>query len=256
MYKENEMNILVRYLNKDGYLVNYVAQINHNIDNPELVRNVYNEVVKKFADNIILIRGYIEDIPNLKTTANKIETNIIKLDIKKKNLTYYTLREPAFGSIEECIRRNLTIEFQEISAKFNPYGTSVTINLINVNSVDDVYNLVLSEVRDSGIYTYVYRLNFKFESDWSSTCDSCINGLAHVRSELDRISAQLYVNETSPVTTSGNIISDLIVHDATLLSDQIKLLLANAIKLSKIADFTIQNITDEFKGIDYGKAAT
>lgn len=248
------MNILVRYINKNGYLDNYIAQINHNIENEEHVRAVYQEVLQKYYDNIILIRGYIEDVTALKTTASKIETDKIAIDIKKKKLNYYTLREPAFGSIEECIKRNLSIEFIEVLGKYNPYNNNININLINPNSADDVYHLVLSEVRDIGIYTNVYRMNFIFDSDWSSNCDSCINGLAHVKNELVRMSKQLYVNDTSPVETSGNIISDLALHDTALLCNQIKLLLANAIQLSKIKDITIQNITDEFKGIDYGKA--
>lgn len=246
------MNIIARYLNKDGYVKTYIAQVKHGLQDPKVVNAIYEDVIKSYNENIILIRGYTEDVVDYKSTSSKLESDKFKIDIKKRNLSYYELKEPAFGSIDECLKRNLSIDFQTLVAKYNPFGGGITVNLIDVNTSDDVYYLALTEVRDIGLYTYIYKLDFTFLPEWSSTCDSCINGMAHVKNELSRISNQLYVNSSSPITTSGNIISDLNISDSTLLKEQIKLLLSNAIQLSKIDDFTITNITDEFKSISYG----
>lgn len=252
LYKVLRMNIVVRYINKDGFISNYIAQVKHGLNDPTIIKSAYENIITQYNENVLLIRGYVEDVLDLKKSASKLQTDKFSFDIKKKKLSYYELREPAFGSIDECIKRNLSIEFQELIGKYSPFGGGVNINLIGLNNADDVYYMALTEVRDIGLYTYVYKLNFTFLPDWSSTCDSCINGMAHVKNELQRISNQLFVNESSPVVTTGNIISDLVVSDSSLLKDQINILLANAIKISKIADFTITDVTDEFKGLNYG----
>lgn len=242
----------MRYINKYGLVSTYVAQIKHDLQDPVVIKAAYDDIVSVYNNNIILIRGYIEDVVGLKKTASIIKTDKLHIVLNKKSFKYYELKEPAFGSVEECIKRNLHIDFQNLVAKYTPFSMSIAINLINVNTADDVYYLPLTEVTDNGLNTRVYELNFKFAQDWSSTCDSCTNGLAHIKNELGRISDHLYVSNDAGIKTNTAVISDLSVQDSNLLKAQIGILLANAIKTSKIADFTITDVTTNFKGIDYG----
>lgn len=248
------MNILTRYVGKDGYIKTLAARITHDIKDHVQVQAFYNDVVKKYNDSILLIRGYIEDVHDLKTTATTFNSEKYYFNIKKHNLNFYQLREPAFGYAEECVKKNLILETQELLYKYTSYMQSVNINLVGINDNDDTYYLVLNEIRDTGLYSHVYKISFIFNSEWSSTCDSCQNGIAHLKYELDRISNQLYMSENNNFKTSGHIISDLELYDAALLKDQIRVLLANAIQLAKISDFEVVNITDEFKGIGNGEA--
>lgn len=248
------MNILVRYIDRYGDLKTYSAKVKHDIKDVATLESIQTNVIDEYNNNIIIIRGYIEDVEEFKKTSTKLKTNKFHFDIKKRNLSYYELKEPAFGSIDECLKRNLSIDFQTIVNQFTPHYGNVNINLIKINDPDDNYHLILNEVRDIGLYTHVYKLDFTFEPDWSSTCDSCINGMAHLKHELQKISDQLYVNESSPITTSDNIISDLAINDSALLKDQISVLLSNAIKLAKISNFTVTDVSEGFKGIDYGEA--
>lgn len=248
------MNILTRYVDRDGYIKTLAARITHDLKDHVHIQAFYNDVVKKYNDSTLLIRGFIEEVEDLKTTATTFSSNKYYFNIKKHNLNFHQLREPAFGYAEECVKKNIILETQELLYKYTSYMPIVNINFVGINDNDDTYHLVLNEVRDSGLYSHVYKISFIFNSDWSSTCDSCQNGMAHLKHELDRISKQLYMNENNNFKTSGHIVTDLELYDAALLKDQIRVLLANAIQLSKISDFEVVNITDEFKGYDNGEA--
>lgn len=248
------MNILTRYVDRDGYIKTLVAKINHDLKDETHIQAFYNDILKNYNDSTLLIRGYIEDVIDLKTTATTFNSEKYSFNIKKHNLKFYQLREPAFGSVEECVKKNLALESQEMLYKYTSYMPFVNINLVNINDNDDTYYLVLNEIRDIGIYSHVHKISFIFNSEWSSTCDSCQNGIAHLKHELDKISNQLYMIEPNNFKTTGNIVSDLQVTDSALLKEQINILLTNAIQLAKISHFEITNVTDEFKGLDYGKA--
>lgn len=248
------MNILTRYVDRNGYIKTLLAKINHDLKDDVHIQAFYNNILSKYNDNILLIRGFIEDVVDLKHTATTFNTEQYHFNIKKHNLKFYQLREPAFGSVEECIKRNIILETQELLHKYTSYMPIVNINLLPVNETNDVYHLVLNEIRDIGLYTHVYKISFMFNPEWSATCDTCQNGMAHLKHELDKISDQLYMIEPNNFKTVGNIISDLQITDSALLKDQISVLLSNAINLAKISEFQILNITDEFKGIDHGKA--
>ena len=188
------MNIVARYIDKDGYVKTYVAQVKHGLQDPKTINAAYEEIIRLYNENIILIRGYTEDIDSFKKSSVSLQTDKFSINIGKRNLSYNELKEPAFGSVGECIKRNLTIDFQALVGRYNPFGGNIVINLIDVNTADDVHYIFLTEVRDIGLYTYVYKLDFTFTPEWSSTCDTCINGMAHIKSELERISNQLNVS--------------------------------------------------------------
>lgn len=248
------MNILTRYVDKDGYIKTFTAKINHDLKDHTHIQAFYNDVLQNYNESVLLIRGYIEDVVDLKHTATTFTSEKYHFNIKKHNLKFYQLREPAFGSVEECIKRNIILETQEMLYKYTSYMPIVNMNFVPINESNDHYNLVLNEIKEIGIYSHMYKLSFMFNPEWSSNCDSCQNGMAHLKHELDKVSNQLYMIEPNNFKTSGYIVTDLQINDSTLLKSQFSVLLSNAIQLAKISDFNILNITDEFKGIDHGKA--
>jgi hypothetical protein len=100
------------------------------------------------------------------------------------------------------------------------------------------------EVRSNGIYIRVYQFNFKFTSDWSSSCTSCTSGMMHIKAQLKTMSEQLYVAENSGYEISGKVVSDLNISDLSVLKEQINILLSNSIGVSKISDFDIVDLSD------------
>ena len=149
-----------------------------------------------------------------------------------------TLQEPAFGSAYECLKINIQHMAQIECNKTSGYFDSIRIKLIPIDLIVDSAPLLLNEIRSNGIYTHQYNIKFTFDNDWSDSCETCQTGMTYLRGEITKFTNELYISETS-VVVEGKIISDLSVNNINVLTDEIGVLLKNALINARVSKFIL-----------------
>lgn len=232
------MLLSTTYINDEGYIKNLRYKISHNITNADQLRIFENIILPKYNDNVLIIRG-ISEYGLLNATLSNLKTTQFDITLPTNGFNFINLPEPAFGSAQECVSTNLSLETQIECQKIQSYFDGIRIKLIPEDVSVDSAIILLNEVRSNGIYQHVYELTFSFADDWSSTCDTCKTGMQYLTNELTKFSNELYIVDGIG-EYSGRIINDLTVNNISVLKEQITLLLSNALTNARISDFTIK----------------
>lgn len=234
------MLLVTRYIDDKGEIVPLLYKITHNIVD-DTQKQVLKEIIEKFNNNILIIRG-ISDYSYIKTDLSLLKTDKYVFDIKSSGFKYYQLPEPAMGGATECITQNINLITQIECRKVQSYFENIRIQLMNPSVNPDNHIVMFNEIRSNGIIPHTYNIKFVFSSDWSATCITCSNGMAHVRLELDKMCKYMYATENNNYSLDGFVITDLEVANIDLLKEKMMLLLANAFSEAKIVDILLDTI--------------
>lgn len=236
------MLLMTKYIDDQGFLKNVFFKISHNINNAEQLNIFKNNILGQYNSSVLMLRG-ISDFGKLITSPSRLITDQYDIDINSNTFNLLTLPEPAFGSAIECITTNLTLQTQIECQKVQSYFESIRIKLVPVDVKTDSLVLLLNEIRSTGIFTHKYELKFEFADTWTPTCNSCQTGMQYLQQELNKLSDELYSSKDM-FNLDGRIITDLSVNNISVLKEEIKLLLANALMNARIRDFTITDVSD------------
>lgn len=236
------MLLMTKYIDDQGFLKNIFFKISHNINNAEQLKIFKLTILSQYNSNVLILRG-ISDFGKLVTSASRLITDQYDIDINSNNFNILTLPEPAFGSAVECITTNLTLQTQIECQKVQSYFESIRIKLVPIDTKADALVVLLNEIRSNGIHTHKYELKFEFSEDWSPTCNTCQTGMQYLQQELAKLSEELYCAKDM-FNLDGRIITDLSVNNISVLKDEIKLLLTNALLNARVRDFTITDVSD------------
>ncbi len=232
------MILAAKHINDQGFIETNLYKISHNITNRDQLKIFKNKILKEYNESILIARGISDFVPII-TEKNKLKTESLEITLDQPNFTYLVMPEPAFGSVGECIAKNLSMTTQIECHKVQSYFESIQINLMPIDIKADSIMIGLSEIRSNGIFTHVYDLNFTFNEDWRAECHSCVQGMLYLRNELSKLMKELYISKNTNCEYNGKIISDLEVRNNVLLKNQINILLSNALQESKVLNFEI-----------------
>lgn len=235
------MHIITKYIDEEGYVKNVFYKIYHNIINDVQVEILQKNVLDVINDSILILRG-ISDNSSLTCDGNKLYTEQYNIEFKNYPFKFIQFPEPAFGSAIECITNNLSMVTQKECYKVQSYFDNIRIALLPVEIHSDKCTLILNEIRSNGIYSHLYEINFAFDSNWTSTCLECQNGMLHLRQELSKLSDQLYIDNSDGISYNGKIISDFKVNDKIILKDQLLTILKNAFTLARVSNIEINDV--------------
>lgn len=236
------MLINANYIDDLGNIKRITGKINHNITSDVQLSIFKENILKKINESLLVLRGISDFDQELKLTKKTLKTNLLSLKFNSGSYEHTILQEPAFGSPTECISRNLELMAQIECHKVQSYFENFRIKIIPLDIKNDSVYLPLTEIRSNGIKTTLYEFKFTFNSDWSATCNSCINGMLHLRNEFEKISNHLYMVPNNSIETEGHVITDLNVGNTDLLKEQIIILLSNALFEAKVQDFNIYEL--------------
>ena len=235
------MLLMTKYIDDQGFIKNVFYKISHNINNDDQLNIFKNTILNQFNEAVLILRG-ISDFGNLYTSPQSLITDQYNIDIKVNGFNFMSLPEPAFGSALECITTNLTLQTQIECQKVQSYFENIRIKLVPVDSKADAVVLLLNEIRTNGIYTHKYEIKFEFTDEWSATCNTCQTGMQYLQAELNKLSDEIYAVKDA-FSIDGRIITDLSVNNISVLKDEIKILLSNALSNARVRDFTINDIS-------------
>lgn len=233
------MILNTNYLDEFGDIKQLVYKISHNITSDVQLAVFTEEVLKPINESILVLRGISDFDYSPELTKKKLISKKLSIKYKSGGYDHIILQEPAYGSPMECVNRNLELMTQIKCQKLQSYFESIKFNLLPFDQKSDSIYLSLTEIKSNGIITNLYEVKFKFNGEWSSTCQSCINGMLHLRNEFKKVSDQLYMLPNETINAEGAIIGDLNVNNPNLLKDQISILLSNALLEAKVDNFEI-----------------
>ena len=236
------MILSTKYIDDQGFIKNLRYKISHNINSAEQLRVFKETILPSYNESVLILRG-VSDFVEIVTTPTVLQTEQYKVTLPNNGFSFKTLPEPAFGSPQECVTTNLTLQTQIECQKLQSYFDNIRIKLVPVDTKLDAVTLLLNEVRSNGIHTHQYELVFQFTDDWSSTCETCRTGLLYLQNELNKLSNELYVARDT-AEFEGRIISDLTVNNISVLKEEIKLLLSNALTNARVQDFIINDLAN------------
>lgn len=236
------MHIITKYINEEGYIRNIFYKISHNIINDAQIEILQKNVLNEMRDSIIILRG-ISDYTSLTCDGNKLYTDQYKIEFKNYPFKFLQMPEPAFGSAIECMTNNLSMFTQKECYKVQSFFDNIRIVMLPLDVQSDKFILVLNEIRSNGIYSHIYELSFGFDSNWTSTCQECQNGMLHLRQELSKLSDELYADPNDKsIYFEGKIITDFKVNDKNALKVQLMSILKNAFDLARISNIEINEL--------------
>lgn len=230
------------YLDEFGDIKQLVYKISHNITSDVQLAVFTEEVLKPINESILVLRGISDFDYSPELTKKKLKTKKLSIKYKTGGYDHIVLQEPAYGSPMECVNRNLELMTQIKCQKLQSYFESIKFNLLPLDQKSDSIYLSLTEVKSNGIITNLYEVKFVFNDHWSATCQSCINGMLHLRNEFNKVSNQLYVLPNENIDIDGVVINDLSINNSNLLKDQINILLSNALQEAKVENFEIHEV--------------
>lgn len=236
------MILNTNYLDEFGDIRQLVYKVSHNITSDMQLAVFVEEVLKPINESLLVIRGISDFDYSPELTKKKLKSKKLSIKYKSGGYDHIVLQEPAYGSPMECVNRNIELMTQIKCQKLQSYFESIKFNLMPLDQKSDSIYLSLTEIKSNGIITNLYEVNFKFNGEWSSTCQSCVNGMLHLRNEFNKVSNQLYILPNENIEADGAIISDLNVNNTDLLKDQISILLSNALLEAKVDNFEIIDV--------------
>lgn len=238
------MLLNTNYIDEYGDIQQLIYKISHNITSDVQLKIFEEDILKPINSSLLVLRGISDFEQDLKLTKKKLKTHKLKIDYKSGGYDHLVLQEPAFGSPTECLTRNLELMSQIECAKVQSYFEHIRVNLIALDQKSDSVYLPLTEIKSNGIFTNLYELKFRFRPDWSATCSTCVNGMIHLRNELNKMSKHLYSLPSETIEIDGFVISDLNINNPDLLKGQINILLTNALYEAKVEDFEIIEVKE------------
>ena len=203
------MILNTKYLDEFGDIKQLVYKISHNITSDVQLAVFTEEVLKPINESILVLRGISDFDYSPELTKKKLISKKLSIKYKSGGYDHIILQEPAYGSPMECVNRNLELMTQIKCQKLQSYFESIKFNLMPLDQKSDSIYLSLTEIKSNGIITNLYEVNFKFNGEWSPTCQTCINGMLHLRNEFKKVSDQLYMLPNETINAEGAIIGDL-----------------------------------------------
>lgn len=206
------MLLRTRYFDDYGKIIPLTREIQISGANENDIQSYIDEM----NDSILYVRG-LSDYAEILIETNRIKSDNISIDLVSNPIRVMRPNEPTFGRIDDAIIRNISLYYQ-VNKGINP-----TVNLLSVKNDTNKLNLVLNEIKNSGIYAHHFRVTLTFVDDWRETCSECQTALYALNQLFDRLNEQLYINkETTTIEVSGNIVDDFIVDSVEHLTQSLK----------------------------------